>query len=258
MFINGGRVDRGLTSVLQALARHPTLTKLGLRSCPFGPDNARLLQLALCSTPSFQSLYQVNNDLGSIELAELAPALYRNTSIKVLDMSRNGLVDMESAVILQNILRHNKTMAALVLSGNRFGRNSRAVDYIAEGLGSNSDLSNCSLGDGGVSILAQTLGSRNTTLQKLSLECNSITSTGFGVLLETMNQSSHHITDLDLRINSIRNEGASLLARSLENNALPNFTRLSLLRGAVGDDGIIALMSALEHNTSLLQLDLNN
>jgi hypothetical protein len=40
----------------------------------------------------------------------------------------------------------------------------------------------------------------------------------------------------------------------LRNNALPNLTRLCLsLRG---DDGFIALVSALEQNTSLLQLDL--
>jgi hypothetical protein len=45
---------------------------------------------------------------------------------------------------------------------------------------------------------AQTLGSQNTTLQKLILCANSIRSTGVGVLLETMEQSSH-ITDLDLQ-----------------------------------------------------------
>jgi hypothetical protein len=46
----------GLTNVLQALARRPTLTKLGLRSCHLGRDNARLLRIALCNIPSLQSL----------------------------------------------------------------------------------------------------------------------------------------------------------------------------------------------------------
>jgi hypothetical protein len=41
----------------------------------------------------------------------------------------------------------------------------------------------------------------------------------------------------------------------LGNNALPNLTRLSSL-GTFGDDGFIALVSALEQNTSLLYLDL--
>ena len=117
-------------------------------------------------------------------------------------------------------------------------------------------LQGCDLKDAGVSTLARSLGSQNTTLQKLSLGMNSITSTGVGVLLETMEQNGHHITDLSLQNNSFGNEGASLLARSLGNNALPSLRRLSASSCGIDDDGFIALMSALEQNTSLLQLDL--
>jgi Ran GTPase-activating protein (RanGAP) involved in mRNA processing and transport len=196
-------------------------------------------------------------------LAELAPALYRNTSIKVLDLLENNLIDMESAEILRDMLRSNKTMTTLDLSLNEFGDTPGAVDCIADGLGSNSTLlkiklSSCRLGDEDVSMLAQTLGSRNTTLQKLTLANNSITSVGVGVLLETMEHNSRHITDLDLGFNHIGNEGASLLARSLGSNALPNLTRLSLSYCRIGEDGFIALVSALEQNTSLLQLDLSD
>jgi hypothetical protein len=152
-------------------------------------------------------------------------------------------------------------MTTLDLSTNRFGETTGAVECIADGLGSNStllkiDLSLCALGDGGVSTLAQIFGSRNTTLQKLTLDGNSITSTGVGVLLGTTEQSRHHITDLELTDNLIGNEGAILLARSLGNNALPNLTRLSLCRCAIGDDGFVALTSALERNASLLHLGL--
>jgi hypothetical protein len=113
------------------------------------------------------------------------------------------------------------------------------------------------LRDGGVSILAQKLGS--TKLQKLTLDNNSITSTGVSVLLEAMEQSSHHIPDLDLQRNPlVGNEGAMLLARSLGNNALPNLTCLSLSYCGIEDDGLIALLLALEQNASLLQLDLRH
>jgi Leucine-rich repeat (LRR) protein len=252
-----------LSRVLRALARRPTLTKLGLRYCPIGCDDARLLQMALFNTPSLYSLDLARNDLGSAELAELAPSLYHNTSIKVLDLSDNDFNDMESARLLRDIIRCNKTITALDLSWNPFGRTLGAVECIADGLGSNSnllkiDLTYCALGDDGVSTLAQTLGSRNTTLQKLTLSDNSITSTGVGVLLETMEQSSHHITDLDLTWSNIGNEGAIILARSLGNDALPNLTRLSLSYCVIGDDGFIALVSALEQNTSLLHLDLRH
>jgi hypothetical protein len=259
----GGPHIMGLTRVLQALGRRPTLTKLGLRVCPLGRDNARLIRVALCNIPSLQSLVLRYNDIESTGLTELAPALYHNTSIKMLDMQGNGLIGMDSAEIFRDILRSNKTRTALDLSFNQFGETTGAVECIADGLGSNStllkiDLTGCALGDDGVSILAQNLGSRNTTLQKLILENNSITSTGVGVFLEAMEQSSHHIMDLELQHNPIVNEGASLLARSLGNNALPNLTRLSLWDCDIGDDGFITLISAQEQNTSLLQLDLCN
>jgi Ran GTPase-activating protein (RanGAP) involved in mRNA processing and transport len=258
----GSPAVMGLTPVLQAFGRSPTLTKLRLRDCPLDRDDASLLCMTLCNIPSLQTLDLARSYLGSSGLEELASALYHNTSIEVLDVSVNRLGGMESAEILRDILRSNKTITTLNLSGNEFGQTAGAVECITDGLGSNStllkiDLSYCALGDGGVSTLAQTLGSRNTTLQKLTIDSNSITSTGVGALLAAMEQSSH-ITDLEVGRDPFGNEGLGLLARSLGNNALPNLTRLSLSRCGIGDDGFIALLSALEQNTSLLHLDLRN
>jgi Ran GTPase-activating protein (RanGAP) involved in mRNA processing and transport len=185
--------------------------------------------MVLCDTQSLQTIVLRDGMLGIAELVELAPALYHNTSIEVLDVSNNGLDGMEAAESFRDIFRTNKTITTLNLFGNQFGQTIGALDCIVDGLGSNStllkiDLSNCGLRDGGVSTLGQTFGSRNTTLQELTLGRNFITSTGVGVLVET----NSHITDLNLYHNRIGNEGASLLARSLKNSALPNLTRLSL------------------------------
>jgi hypothetical protein len=250
----------GLTRVLRALARRPTLTKLTICCCPLGRGEARLLRLALYNIPSLQSLDLIEGTLGSAELAEVAPALYHNTSIKELNLSSNNLNDFVSAALLRDILRHNKTMTALDLSRNYFGETAGAIECIADGLGSNSTLVKINLSlyglvdDRILSMVAQKLGS----LQKLYLGSNSITSTGLGVLLETMELSSYHIKDLDFQHNPIGNDGASLLARALGDNALPSLARLSLFYCGIGDDGFIALVSALEQNTSLLSLDLRN
>ena len=168
-----------LTRVLQALACRPTLTKLELRCCPLDRDEARLLQLALCNIPSLQSLIR------SAELAELAPSLYSNTSIKELNMPCKGFDNIESARLLRDILRRNKTMTALDLSRNAFGETTGAGECIVDGLCSNStllkiDLSYCTLRDNAVSTLVRNLGSRKATLRKLSLAYNSI---HLGVLL---------------------------------------------------------------------------
>jgi Ran GTPase-activating protein (RanGAP) involved in mRNA processing and transport len=224
----------GLTNVLQALGRLPTLTKLVLNHARLGPDDARQLGILLCNTPSLHTLVLKDCTLRSAELVELAPALYHNTSIKELDLSENNLHGMESAEALRDVIRRNKTMTTLDLSGICFGQYTVAVERIADGLGSNStllkiNLSRCALRDDGVSILAQNLGSRNTMLHKLALTNNSITSIGAGVLFNTVEHNSHHITDLDLQRNPIGGDGASFLARALGNNTLPNLTRLSLI-----------------------------
>jgi hypothetical protein len=157
------RPPSGFPRVLRALARRPTLIKLGLRRYPLCLDNARLLRMALCDILSLQSLDLTDSTLGSAD----------NTSIEVLDMSYNELGGMDSAEILRDVLRTNKTITALGLSGNRYGETTGAVVYIADGLGSNStllkiNLSDWHLRDGGVSIMAQSLDSRNMTLQKHS------------------------------------------------------------------------------------------
>jgi hypothetical protein len=248
--------------VLRALARRPALTKLTLHRFSLGWFEARLLRMSLCNMSSLHTLVLEDNDLGSARLASLAPALYHNTSIQVLDLSWNKLDDMKSAKLLRDILLRNRTIATLNVSGNKFGQTAGATDCIVEGLSGNSTLlkihlSSCDLRDGGVFTLAQMLGYQHTTLQKLTLDNNTITSTGVCVLLETMaHHRSNCITGLDLQNNPIGDEGASVVARLLGNNVLPNLTRLSLSGCGIRDDGFIVLVSALEQNTALLHLDL--
>jgi hypothetical protein len=74
--------------------------------------------MALCNIPILRRLVLTGRTLDGAGLAELAPALYHNTSIKVLDISGNWLSDMVSAKILQSILRRSKTMTKLDFSDN--------------------------------------------------------------------------------------------------------------------------------------------
>ena len=101
-------------------------------------------------------------------LAEIAPALYRNTSIKTLALSSNGLDDIESANALRELFRRNKTITSLCLAENVFGPNAAAVRSIVEGVRSNTalqklDLGFCELGDHGISLLANAF-TRNTSI----------------------------------------------------------------------------------------------
>jgi hypothetical protein len=83
--------------------------------------------MVLHNSPNLQSLLLPDGTLGSVGLSELAPALCRNTSIKELDLSYNE-INMESAKYLRDIIRRNKTITTLALSGTHFGRTTDAFD----------------------------------------------------------------------------------------------------------------------------------
>jgi Ran GTPase-activating protein (RanGAP) involved in mRNA processing and transport len=250
----------GLETVLRALERKNTLTKLEMRSFPLSLDQARHLQIVLRNLKHLQTLVLQNNSLGSAHLAEIAAALEQHMSIKTLDLSVNNFGDMDSAVILRNIIHVNKTIAKLDLSYNSFGRRPEAMRCIAMGLRRSVtllqvNLAGCQLGNQGVSILAETLFSRDGGLQKLSLGDTNISFTSFRPLVDAMIEHESQITHLALLGFSIGDEGASYLANALADNALPHLICLS--GGGFGDDGLVNLASALETNQSLSELDLS-
>jgi Ran GTPase-activating protein (RanGAP) involved in mRNA processing and transport len=105
--------------------------------------------------------------LPTADVADIAPALRRHESLLTLDVSQNRLDECESASLLRDIFCRNKTITKLDVSGNGFGRISGAVICIADGIASNTtlleiNLASCVLDGPGVSILARSLGSRNS------------------------------------------------------------------------------------------------
>jgi hypothetical protein len=72
-----------------------------------------------------------------------------------------------------------------------------------------------------------------------------------------MMEYDSRITELDLDHNAdVGNEAASFIADALGRNALPRLARLLLCRSSIGDDGLVDLVSALEQNETLTELDL--
>jgi Ran GTPase-activating protein (RanGAP) involved in mRNA processing and transport len=250
-------------STLLALTRYARLTKLHISNCELSRDCMRQLCNVLRSNPNLQSLGLSRTRLLNTCLMEFAPALYHNVSIQELDLSWNDLEGIASATLIRDIVRRNKGITKLDLTGNEFGGTPGAVQCIADGLGSNTTLleivlADTRLDDDGLSILAQSLWPQNQTLRKLSLEGNQITATGARALVDRMVESNASccITDLNLDGNSIGSEGASFLANALESNSLPYLKRLSLSGCSISDEGFVGLLSALERNNTLRFLDL--
>jgi Ran GTPase-activating protein (RanGAP) involved in mRNA processing and transport len=251
----------GLHPVMQELARNTRVTDLSILDSVLSRENVQQVTAVLRHNTALQYLNLRSSALGIAGLVEIAPVLYGNTSIKTLDLSNNGLDDIESTNVLRELLRRNKTIASLCIGGNAFGRDIAAVRSIFEGLRSNTalqhlDLIYCQLGDQDISVLANALAARNAGTLELDLHCNGITSVGVRALVDDNVEAMKTVTKLCLSGNLIRSEGATILADALGHYAMPNLKELRLGSCGIDDDGCMALVSALEQNTSLRFLDL--
>jgi Ran GTPase-activating protein (RanGAP) involved in mRNA processing and transport len=146
----------GLHAVIQELGRNTTVTNLAIRKSELSRENIQLLKSMLRRNTALESLYLESNALGSTGLAEIAQVLYSNTSIKSLVLRGNGLHNMESANVLRDLIRRNKTITSLCVAHNPLGRNAAAAGSISDGVRSNTtlqqlDLGYCGLGDQGFS-----------------------------------------------------------------------------------------------------------
>jgi hypothetical protein len=266
LILDGGiyrsyRLVRGFENLLRALERKNTLTKLEMRDFPLSLDQVRDLQMVLRNQKKLQTLALRRNSLESAHLAEIAAGLEQHMSITTLDLSGNNFNDMDSAVILRNIIHGNKSIAKLDLSYNSFGIRPEAVRCVAMGLRRSAtlleiDLACCRFENQGFAVLAETLFSSAGKLKKLILsEPGFFRYNCLRPLVEAMIEHESQITHLALNACYIGDEGASYLANALANNALPHLAWVS--GGDFGDDGLINLVSALETNQSLNELDLS-
>jgi Ran GTPase-activating protein (RanGAP) involved in mRNA processing and transport len=248
-------------SVAQKLGLSTTVTNLDLCGSVLSRENEQQLKAVLRQNTVLESLDLTGSRLGSAGLAEIAPVLYRNTSVKALDLANNGLDDIESANVLRELIRRNKTITSLCIADNVFGSDVAAVRSIAEGVLCNRtlqqlDLSWCGLDDQGIAVLGNALVVRNASLLELDLRNNNITSAGVRALVDDNVEAVKALTKLILWGNSIRSEGAIILADAFRYSTMPSLKRLDLDSCGIDDGGFVGLVSALEQNTSLQILDL--
>jgi hypothetical protein len=246
----------GLIPVIEELRRNGTVISLAILRSQLTHEDIQQLKHVLRQNTTMQYLFLRCNRLGSAGLAEIASGLYRNTSIKSLDLSWNGIDNVGSANKLCELIRRNKTITSLCLSDNAFGRSATAARSIAEGVRGNSalqqlDLVRCELDDQGISVLANALATRSASIKELDLRSNRITSVGIRALVDDNLEAMATLTKLCLTRNPIGSEGATILADALGRNALPSLKLLILDNCNIEDDGLVALVSALEKNTGL-------
>jgi Ran GTPase-activating protein (RanGAP) involved in mRNA processing and transport len=251
----------GFESFMLEMGRNTTILKMSISDVPLSHDNAQQLKGMLRRNTVLQDLYLGGNALGSTAFVEIASVLHRNTSIQGLDVTNNGLDDLVAAKAIRELLRRNKTITRFCMEENAFGSNVAAVKCIADGVRANTtlqelNLPSCELDDQGLSILAVSLGQQKRSLENLNLAANQITCSGLRALVNNATVALSAVTHLNLSSNYLLDEGASFLAEALQLQTLPSLTHLCLFECDISDDGLMALLSALEENDTLYELDL--
>lgn len=176
-----GITSEGVDSLLSALETNEIVHTLHLQSNRIGKDGASKIALFLTKTTSLSDLtLDGNHEIGNSGTKELALALCRNETLKVLSLKSCGIGRLGAERFAQT-LQENNTLVQLDLSGN-VEMSSNAFELIGRGLKSNKalqklHLSSCEVNDEGCSYLADAL-LENNTLTELDLEKNEISDSG--------------------------------------------------------------------------------
>ena len=208
--------------------------------------------------------------------------LLQNLPIALHDLSLcwNGL-DESTATILANRLRQLENLKSISLAGNPIGPNGIQC-LIEEGNLHHIqtvNLSDCDVGDEGVTTLGYYLQLKASKVEHLKLDMNTIGDIGLIALANGLkiNQSmisldlycndfgelgvkslmsatcsrTSNLQILSLRANRIGDDGAKVIASKL--NRCTSLQSLNIGYNEIGDEGGIAIAESLTHNTTALK-----
>ena len=160
--------------------------KLGKQSCEI------LIDILEKNTLKLISLSIGGNKLGDKSFSDISEAISKNLYLQKLFVHNNELGKISSA-ILGTVLKYDKKLKLLDVSGNLFGDEN--ISFMLKGLICNSSLetlmmNNMNLTNKSLRIFETTLGI-NTTLKKLFLERNKINYKGWRLLSEILNKNKY-------------------------------------------------------------------
>ena len=146
------------------------------------------------------------NKLGDKSFSDIAEGISKNLYLQKLFINNNELGKISSA-ILGTVLKYDKKLKLIDVSGNLFGDEN--ISYMLKGLICNSSLetlmmNNMNLTNKSLRIFETTLGI-NTTLKKLFLERNKINYKGWRLLSDILNKN-RYIEYISLVGNNFENQ----------------------------------------------------
>ena len=241
------------------------LTSLVLHNMPDNRPGIKALATALKRNKSLISLDLTSNGLCSEEAEILAKGLEANTTLKVLNISKNQVGNSGAKSILQSLrklFRPGQTLSALEkLDISENSLLSTSVIDFSSILRENDEtrLRSLNLSNNFYLGCDQSTFSfaleKNKTLTSLNLSWVKINDKPCQSLAKALEQNET-LQFLDLSHNQISSEGVLALGKALEINS--TLQSLDLSRNEIGSEAAVALGKALEINSALQSLDLSH
>ena len=213
-------------SLVHLIPHVPHLKKLDLSNNPIRQGGAVPLTTSPTAHKSFEELELDITGIDVKDCRALSELLSSSTSLKKLDISRNGLPP-EAVELIISGLHHNTTLETLLMSYSNFSLQNTIS--LASVLRTNHtlvdlDLGSCDIDSDGACQLASALCT-NDTLQELDLEGNPIGVEGATAFAEMLLKNKS-LKYLNLQDDSIGEEGARKLIDSLTHNTTVERLRL--------------------------------
>ncbi|MFD3163103.1 ribonuclease inhibitor [Herpetosiphon sp. NSE202] len=259
--------NAGAEAVAQLIEQDPTLEIVYLGCNAIEASGVEALSQSLRNNPNVHGLWLKRNPLGLAGAQAIATLLENNQHLRTLDLVNTNLGMEGFGLIIQALIRSNRSLERIYLSGNQL--EPEAAELLVELLQHNSTLNELYLsvnqfGDRGAQILAEGLAV-NQHLRVLELSSNGIGLAGGAPLLEAA--FAHPRLEqfklgyapstkvLAAQANQIGDHGAQLIGQLLPTNQ--RLRQLDLTRNGITKLGQTSLAQGLEYNYSLVELALN-
>ncbi|KAK6462277.1 hypothetical protein DFJ63DRAFT_152415 [Scheffersomyces coipomensis] len=235
------------------------------------PDSLEYLLPALLKLPNLKYLDLSDNAFGLQTIDPIEVFLAKAVSIEHLILSNNGMGPFAGARIGGSLYKLSKAkLAAKKPSLKTFvcGRNrleNGSINYLSVGLRNHKDLEIVRLYQNGIrpagiSKLVEKALTKNTKLQVLDLQDNTITSKGALKLAASIN-AWEHLVELNLNDALLKNKGSLAVVEALlKGTVKPKLTSLKFQYNELESDSLELLVQVIEKklpNLKVLELNGN-
>ena len=254
--------SESVASVVTGLSHNNSLRTLNISDSHFSTANTLHLSSLLRghSECTLRSLELRDCHISSEGAVELAIALCKNTTLQVLNSSRNPIGEhVEGVTAIATMLTENKSLTSLWLEDCHIS--GQGAGELATALCKNTTLRELNLSGNpigeyveGVTAIATMLAeNKSLTYTQLELDNCHISGQGAGELAAALCKNST-LQTLDLDRNPIGVEGASSMSDMLQHNT--SLTRLYMCDDSVREEGVRQLMNSVKYNQTLEYLRL--